>query len=130
MPVLQSSREEVHDVLCEEFLRERAAVLSRAGMAVEKVLAELALLDQTIQLKSEQLGILTQNDPLDYGFAQWRELVSDINASIDQFNSIRKKAQLKYYYFIVTREALGLRRHDRVQEIYKIPVKKKKVQAF
>lgn len=87
----QSRREECHDIICEEFLQERAAVLGRAGMAVEDVLSELAKLDQEIQIKKEQLqywklqeqSLLNLNEP--------QVLVSEINVSIDQFNAIRKK---------------------------------------
>ncbi len=54
----QSKREDSVDILREEFLQERAAVLGRAGMAVEDVIAELAKLDQEIQIKKEQLQLL------------------------------------------------------------------------
>ncbi len=57
-------------------------------------------------------------------------LIAEINSIIDQFNTVRKTAQLKYYYLIVTREAMGLRRHNMIQEIYIIPARKKKMQAF
>ena len=53
----------------------------------------------------------------------------EINLSIDQFNAIRQKAELQYYYLIVTREALGLRRHEMVQKVYQIPDKKEKIRA-
>jgi len=117
MQLPQSRRDEVHDTLCEELLRERAAVLSRAGIAVEIVLAELAGLDQEIQIKNERLGVIKQYEQVADNLHEWRMLLEDINISIDQFNTVREKAQLKYYYLIVTREALGLRRHDRIQEI-------------
>ena len=130
MQLPQSRRDEVHDTLCEELLRERAAVLSRAGTAVEIVLAELAGLDQEIQIKNERLEVIEQYKQTTDNLNERRMLLEDINISIDRFNIVREKAQLKYYYLIVTREALGLRRHDRIQEIYMIPVKKKKMQAF
>lgn len=130
MQLPQSRRDEVHDTLCEELLRERAAVLSRAGIAVEIVLAELAGLDQEIQIKNERLGVIKQYEQVADNLHERQMLLEDINISIDQFNTVREKAQLKYYYLIVTREALGLRRHDRIQEIYMIPAKKKKMQAF
>lgn len=130
MLVPQSAREEKHDTLCEELLRERAAVLSRAGIAVEDAIAELAKLDHEIQIKNEQLKSLRQRRPAPDNVNKYQMLVEEINANIDQFNAVHERAQLKYYYLIVTREALGLRRHDRIQEIYIIPVKKKKMQAF
>ena len=51
-----------------------------------------------------------------------------LNVLIEKFNAACEKAQLKYYYLIVTREAMGLYKHEYVQEIYQIPQKKKKVQ--
>lgn len=125
-----SRREENHDTLCEELLRERAAVLSRAGMAVEDALDELARLDCEIQIKNEQLKSLQPYKQIPDDLNNQQALIEEINGSIDQFNKVLKKAELKYYYLIVTREALGLRRHDRVCEIYSIPVKKEKIQAF
>jgi hypothetical protein len=126
----QSRREENHDLLCEEFLKERAAVLGHAGMAVEDALAELTKLDDEIQIKNEQLQLLKIEEYSHYNLNEQKILVEEINVSIDQFNVVRKKAQLKYYYLVVTREALGLRRHDRIQEIYVIPEKKKKIKAL
>jgi hypothetical protein len=126
----QSRREEKHDTLCEELLRERAAVLSRAGIAVEDALAELTKLDHKLQIKNEQLKSLQQHKHVPDNLNKQRALIEEINMIVDQFHAVRQKTQLKYYYLIVTREALGLRRHDRIQEIYIIPVKKKKIQAF
>jgi hypothetical protein len=130
MQPVQSRKEESHDLLCEEFLKERAAVLGRAGVAVEDALAELIKLDQEIQAKNEQLQALKLQEQRLADPKEQQVLIEDINAGIDQFNTVLEKAKLKYYYFIVTREALGLRRHDRIREMYVIPAKKKKVQAF
>lgn len=126
----QSRREEKHDTLCEELLRERAAVLSRAGIAVEDALAELIELDRQIEIRNEQLKLLKQCEQVPDNQNKQRALIEEINMIVDQFHAARKRAQLKYYYLIVTREALGLRRHDMIQKIYRIPVKKKKMQAF
>jgi hypothetical protein len=126
----QARREESLDILREEFLQERAAVLGRAGMAVEDALAELAKLDQEIQIKNEQLQLLKLDEQCQYELAEQRLLIEEINLSIDQFNIVIEKANLKYYYLIVTREAMGLRRHKMVQEMYVIPEKKKKIQVY
>jgi hypothetical protein len=126
----QLRREESHDILCEEFLQERAMVLGRAGMAVEDALAELTKLDREIQIKKEQLQSLQLQEQYTCDPNDQQVLIYEINVGIDQFNAVLKKAELKYYYLIVTREALGLRRHKMIQEIYAIPEKKKKIQAF
>lgn len=130
MQLPQSRREESHDTLCDELLRERAAVLSRAGMAVEDAIDELAKLDYEIQIKNELLQSLKQQKQVPENLIRQQVLMEEINGSIDQFNAVRQRAELKYYYLIVTREALGLRRHDIIQEIYTIPVKKKKTRAL
>ena len=57
-------------------------------------------------------------------------ICEEINFNIDKFNAIHQKAELQYYYLIVTREALGLRRHETIREIYRIPEKKKKNGPF
>jgi hypothetical protein len=126
----QLRREESHNILCEEFLQERAMVLGRAGMAVEDALAELNKLDQEIQIKKEQLQSLQLQERYPCELNDQEVLIAEINVGIDQFNAVLKKAELKYYYLIVTREALGLRRHKMIQEIYIIPEKMKKIQAF
>ncbi|PKN76877.1 MAG: hypothetical protein CVU52_02900 [Deltaproteobacteria bacterium HGW-Deltaproteobacteria-10] len=130
MQLPRSQREEKHDNLCEELLRERAAVLGRAGTAVEDALAELTKLDNEIKTKREQLKSLKLREQCPQGLNEQQEGVEEINAKIDKFNAVRKKAQLQYYYLIVTREALGLRRHDMIREIYVIPIKKEKIQDF
>jgi hypothetical protein len=129
MPAERSRKEESHDTLCEELLKERAAVLSRAGFALEDALDELAKLDNEISIKKMRLQSLSGPGHDRENRKQRRELIDEINLIIEQFNNVHKKAQLKYYYLIVTREALGLRRHDIIQEIYIIPGKKKKIKA-
>jgi hypothetical protein len=51
--------------------------------------------------------------------------MTEINGEIRHYNSAREYAQLRYFYLIVTREAMGIRRHKTVEEAYKIPPKKK-----
>ena len=130
MQSLRSQREESHDTLCEELLRERAAVLARAGRAVEDALAELTKLEHQIKIIQEQLKTLMIQDHDADNIQEQQLLIAEINSIIDQFNTVRKTAQLKYYYLIVTREAMGLRRHNMIQEIYIIPARKKKMQVF
>jgi hypothetical protein len=121
----KSKKEDNHDTLCEELLRERAAVLSRAGMAVEDAIAELNRLDEEIAAKNIQLHSLARLDSDPEKAARQQALICETNMTIEQFNKVQKRAELKYYYLIVTREALGLRRHNIIQETYIIPGKKK-----
>lgn len=126
---LQSGREKQQESLCEELLRERAAVLARAGFAVEDALAKLDRLDRRFgemmcRWQSLQTGSSNGAHSKEKQFA-----FEEINEIIEQFNEACQKAELQYYYLIVTREALGLRRHEMVRKLYRIPPKKKKMQA-
>jgi len=50
--------------------------------------------------------------------------LEEINVKISRYNNLREDAKLRYHYLIITREALGMRRHHWVEEIYKIPPRK------
>jgi hypothetical protein len=116
--------------LCEELLREKAAVLSRAGMAVEDAIARIMRMDREIEVKISILNFLDCNDHTSEILQKKQLICEEINFSIEKFNALHQKAELQYYYLIVTREALGLRRHEMIQEIYRIPEKKEKIQAI
>jgi hypothetical protein len=126
MQISQKRKNDQQDNLLEELLREKAAVLSRAGMAVDEAIEQLMRMDREIKAKISFLNSFN-GDKHVLDIPQEEQLIlEEINLSIDQFNTTRQKAQLQYYYLIVTREALGLRRHEMIQEIYRIPGKKKK----
>ena len=126
MQLSQKRKNDQQDNLLEELLREKAAVLSRAGMAVDEAIEQLMRKDQEIEAKLSLLNTFIWNKHTSEMLQKKQMVCEEINLSIDQFNSIRQKAQLQYYYLIVTREALGLRRHEMIQDIYRIPEKKKK----
>ena len=130
MPTLQTRKDNQHENICEEILRERAAVLSRAGIALEDAIDRLMSVDREIETKISLLksyGTMAH----DRDILNKQKLVhEEINLHIDQFNDLCRNAQLKYYYLIVTREALGLRRHEMIKEIYRIPSIKKKYRRF
>jgi hypothetical protein len=130
MQLSQKRKNDQQDNLLEELLREKAAVLSRAGMAVEDVIEQLMRVDQEIEVKISLLKAFSWNEHVSEILQRKQSICEEINLSIDQFNAIRQKAHLQYYYLIVTREALGLRRHEMIQEIYRIPAKKEKIQAI
>ena len=129
MQLLQKTKNDQQDTLLEELLREKAAVLSRAGMAVDEALQQLTRKDQEIEAKLSLLNTCIWNKHTSEMMQNKQRVFEEINLSIDQFNSIRQKAQLQYYYLIVTREALGLRRHEMIQDIYRIPDKKEKIRT-
>jgi hypothetical protein len=126
MQISQKRKNDQQDNLLEELLREKAAVLSRAGMAVDEAIEQLMRIDREIEAKVSLLNTFCRNKHAPEIFQKKKLVLEEINLSIDHFNVIRQKAQLQYYYLIVTREALGLRRHEMIQEIYRIPDKKKK----
>jgi len=49
----------------------------------------------------------------------------EINREISRYNRAREYAALRYHYLIITREAMGLRRHKWVEEIYRVPPRRK-----
>ena len=130
MQISQKRKNDQQDNLLEELLREKAAVLSRAGMAVDDAIGQLTCVDREIEVKISLLKALSENEHAAETSQRKQSIHEEINLSIDRFNTIRQKAQLQYYYLIVTREALGLRRHEMIQEIYRIPEKKEKIKAI
>jgi len=114
------------DVLQEELLKERIAVLTRASERLAQVLDSLRGIEAGIE---EGLAVLrSPEDGPDAdgpGPGQRAGLISEINEKIAQFNATREHAEVRMYYLIVTREALGLRRHQRIEEFYRIPPKKR-----
>ena len=129
MQISQKRKNDQQDILLEELLREKAAVLSRAAMAVEKAIEQLTRKGQEIEAKLSLLNTFIWNKHTSEMLKKKQMVCEEINLSIDNFNVIRQKAQLQYYYLIVTREALGLRRHEMIQDIYRIPAKKEKIRT-
>ena len=126
MHVTQKMKNDKQDNLLEELLREKAAVLSRAGMAVEEAIEKLMGIEREIEEKKSLLKF-TEVDNRSSEVSRDEQLIyEEINMSIDKFNAFHQKAETQYYYLIVTREALGLRRHEMIQKMYRIPDKKRK----
>mgnify|MGYP007040056433 FL=1 len=126
--VQRISKDQQQDNILEELRREKAAVLARAGWAVEEVIDKLEHIEREIQLKLSFLNAEKNNDDCHELLSRKKTICEEINAHVEAFNAFRQKAQIKYYYLIVTREALGLRRHEMVQKMYRIPDKKKKIE--
>ncbi len=121
----------VDEILREEFLKERAVVLGRTGESVARAIVKLQRLEQVIEARQREMSKLEQElgmDPDRTEFrSAWEKSINDINRKIAQYNRLWDHAQLRYYYLIVTREAMGLRSHHRVEEMYRIPPKKKQL---
>jgi len=124
---VKATKEGKHETFCEELLKERAAVLSRAGFALEEAIANVCRLEKEI---ADQCRMLMSSGEkcADLENGGEKITIETINANVDKFNKARQEAELKYYYLIVTREALGLRRHNIISDLYPIPAKKKKIE--
>jgi hypothetical protein len=129
MQISQKIKDERQEVLIEEFLREKAAVLARAGFAVEDAIKQLLSIEREIEEKKSLLNLSGPNDRSSIKSRNKQLICEEINRIIDKFNFFHKKAETQYYYLIVTREALGLRRHEMIQKMYLIPDKKKKYEC-
>ena len=110
------------DVLSDEILQEKAAVLGRAGESVYDALSQLMNIEAGIEEKCETLRRMSECSA---GDKKIRAAIDEINNEIKAFNDLRDYAQIRYYYLIITREALGMRRHVWVEQFYRIPHKKR-----
>jgi hypothetical protein len=105
----------------EEIFQERADVLYRTGEALSDALRELTSIGKVVDSGIEDLDTLTENEePGTLG-----KVYARINGEISRYNRAREYAKLRYHYLIITREAMGFRRHTWVEEIYRIPPRKK-----
>jgi len=126
MRMSQKIKDERQDTLVEELLREKAAVLARAGFAVEDAIKKLMSIEEEIEEKKSLLNFSGRDNHASHKSRDKQLICEEINICIDKFNIFRQKAETQYYYLIVTREALGLRRHGMIQKMYRIPDKKNK----
>jgi len=118
----------------EDILRERASVLARAGEGVYIALKKLNSIEKVIEDRTSILDNAVENgngeteaENGDKSNCPTENLFNEINREIFRYNKAREYAKLRYHYFIITREAMGLRRHKMVEEIYKIPSKKQNI---
>lgn len=82
-----------------EIREEMASSLGRVGRVIDEQLAEMA------RLVAELPGLVEEA----------RE------AHVAAYNRARAKAQEYLFYLMVQREAMGLRNHDGVERMYRIP---------
>ena len=128
-----SKNKSTEDVLQEEFLRERAAVLGRAGECVSRALEKLHSIENSLEERMGRLAeierLVSQDltDARNLGQLR-RQIVAEINREINRFNGAREHALRRLYYLIVTREAMGMRRHHWVDQHYRVPPRKKHLQ--
>lgn len=123
-----NTKKTTQDILQEEMLRERVAVLARAGEQLTEALGELGKIEADIEARvaawhgGEGRGETIAPQPMD---TARQRLLCEINGKIEAYNRQRDHVRTRFYYLIVTREALGLIHHQRLEEIYRIPPKKR-----
>lgn len=119
------------EILQEEFWRERAAVLGRAGENVAGALEKMGGIERSIGRRLDALLLLEGEGEVlqspEESVRLRRRMIHEINSEIDRFNETRELAKEKYYWLIVTREALGMRRHSWVEAAYRIPARRKRL---
>lgn len=114
------TRKTTQDILREEMVRERVTVLARAGERLTEALEKLRQMDSDI---AESMALWRLDQGNDGGSRQ--HLLGEINGKIRAYNLQRDHVKTRYYYLIVTREALGITHHQRLEEIYRVPPKKR-----
>ena len=113
------------EILQEEFLQERAAVLGRAGDSMSKALEKLHNIEKKIEACLNRLKEMEASSGKNESRHQ---MILEINGEINKYNQAREYALLRYYYLIVTREAMGMRRHHWVEQKYHVHTRKKRLQ--
>ena len=127
--VIINTKKTVQDILQEEMLRERAAVLARAGEHLSDALAKLAKIESEIAAGMaiwRRRGVGNGGSVAPEGTDDdRRRLICELNGKIGVYNRQLEQVRTRYYYLIVTREALGIIHHQRLEEIYRIPRQKR-----
>jgi hypothetical protein len=82
-----------------ELRAEMAASLGRIGRTLTSLIAELNHIRQESNSISE----------------------CERSAKLDQYRSVRSRAKLYFWYLTVQREAIGLRNHESLVDLYPIP---------
>ena len=117
------------NILREEMMKERAEVLGRAGEKLAAAIGKMMIIEQGIEERLKNFHSIVEKSGEGYDDGKLgsrrQKIVKEINGEIGKFNHAREYAKLRYYYLIVTREAMGMRRHHWVEESYRIPPRKK-----
>jgi len=104
----------------EEIFQERADILYHTGNKLSEALDRLGAIEEAIEAK-----LVLLRESVEKGLDNdCHRFFTEANGEIRKYNKAREHAELRYYYLIVTREAMGFRRHKWVDEMYKIPPKK------
>jgi len=127
--MLKMGREkDPENILREEMLKERAEVLGRAGERLATSIEKMSIIEQGIDERLQHFRLVVKKCEKRGGDNEIaslkQDILGEINREIGKFNRAREYAKVRYYYLIVTREAMGMRRHHWVDEWYRIPPRK------
>ena len=137
-----NTKRSTQEILQEEMLRERAAVLARAGERLAEAMEKMHALGRNIEAAmtagpaGEVMNEAGRNGASKTEGSQAegvgtgrtedrRKFLQGLNAKIHAYNLQREQVRIRYYYLIVTREAMGMIHHQRLEEMYRIPPKKR-----
>lgn len=137
-----NTKKTTRDILQEEMLRERAAALARAGERLAEALEKLHEMERDIAVETAvcragKAAVARNRFPdagtgvcgtLDESGNEGGDLprfLHELDGKIHAYNLQREYVRTRYYYLIVIREALGMIHHQRLEEIYRIPPKKR-----
>lgn len=95
--MIPRSRSEALASIEKELASERASALRRIATTLEGLLSRLAALEAELVSAADRAPRLAAHEAL------------------------RREAERYLWYLVVQREAIGLRRHDEVYEVYKVP---------
>jgi len=115
-----NTKKTIQEILQDDLLRERASALARAGERLTDALERL----QSIEKDLTEVLVLWKREVASGG-RNSQSLCGEVNMKIRAYNRQREHVKTRYYYLIVTREALGIIHHERLEEIYRIPSKKR-----
>ena len=124
-----NTKKNVQDILQDEIFRERVTVLARAGEQLTEALKALEKMEGDIAAGITALPRVVGKGgslaPRAADDDDRRRLIDELNGKIGRYNRQREQVRTRYYYLIVTREALGIIHHQRLEEIYRIPPPKR-----
>jgi hypothetical protein len=126
--ILIGTRKTTQEILQEELLRERLAVLTRAGQNLTDAWDLLGKKERAIEaeLACRRAGSAGQRSAAKRaGNNDSEGRLLRLNERIRAYNDQRERVRTCYYYLIVTREALGLIHHQRLEEYYRLPPKRR-----
>ncbi|MCE5264049.1 MAG: hypothetical protein LLG97_11005 [Deltaproteobacteria bacterium] len=119
-----NARKTTQEILQEEVLRERVGTLVRTAERLAEALERLREMEREIAALME--GGQGRGVPAGAGAEAGRgrqRFLREFNRKIQAYNRQREHARTRYHYLIVTREALGIIHHERLEEFYPIPPK-------